>query len=83
MKVSKSTWIRVIALAIALLNDILSRAGINPIPYSSTDVYNVISTVATTVIALYTAWKNNSFTREAIEADAYMRYLKEDSLGEE
>lgn len=68
-KVSVGTWVRTIALGVVLLNQILAIFGISPIPFNAEQVELVTSTVLTGVVAIWTWWKNNSFTKKAIEAD--------------
>ena len=74
--VSTATIARTIILAVALINQILVVLGINPLPFAEDEIYNIISTIATTAAALWTWWKNNSFTPEAIQADKYLGELK-------
>ena len=74
--VSKETIARTIILAVALINQILVVLGINPLPFAEEELYNIISTIATAAAALWTWWKNNSFTPEAIQADKYLGELK-------
>lgn len=74
--VSKETIARTIILAVALINQILVVLGINPLPFAEEELYNIISTIATAAAALWTWWKNNSFTPEAIQADKYLNELK-------
>ena len=74
-KVSIGTIARTIALAVTLLNTILTAAGKNPLPFSDTDVYSAVSTAATVVTAIIAWWKNNSFTENAKKADKYMQEL--------
>lgn len=76
MSVKADTVIRTVILAIALLNQILTVSGANPLPFSEDELYTILSTVATAIIAIWTWWKNNSFTKAAIEADEYMSKLK-------
>lgn len=83
MKISKATIIRVIVLILALINAISMMAGKSPIDISEamvsetvTAVYDAVSYVLLFVSALWAAWKNNSFTKAAIEADAYKDKLK-------
>lgn len=76
MSVKTDTIIRTIILAIALLNQILTVSGANPLPFSEDELYTILSTVATAVISVWAWWKNNSFTIAAIEADEYMDKLK-------
>ncbi len=74
--VSKETIARTIILAVALINQILVVLDINPLPFAEEELYNIISTIATAAAALWTWWKNNSFSPEAIQADKYLNELK-------
>lgn len=74
--VSTGTIARTAALAVTLLNMILTAAGKNPLPFSDSDVYLAVTTVAAIAASVIAWWKNNSFTKEAIEADEYMNELK-------
>lgn len=76
MSIKADTIIRTIILAIALLNQILTVSGANPLPFSEDELYTILSTVATAVISVWAWWKNNSFTKAAIEADEVMKNLK-------
>lgn len=62
-----------IARLVSLIVALLAYFNIN-IPSS---VEEAVVSIAVSVIVLYTAWKNNSITKEAREADEYMRELKE------
>ncbi len=73
--VSTGTIIRTISLAVALLNQILAVFGISPLPFESEEFTHFISTAITMVTALLAWWKNNSFTKNAISADAYLSKL--------
>lgn len=76
MKVSKGTIIRTVALVLALTNDFLVLFGKSPLPIEDEMVEQVISFLFTTGAALAAWWKNNSFTEEALTADAVLRNLK-------
>ena len=76
MKVSKETIIRTIITAIALLNSVLTMIGKNPLPFSEEEMYTGLSAVASVVTVLWSWWKNNSFTHNAIVADSYLKDLK-------
>ena len=76
MKVSTNTIIRTIVLVIALVNQILTAAGKNPLPFAEEEIYEIVSTVATLLASVWTWWKNNSFTPEAIKADEVMKEFK-------
>lgn len=78
MQASKSTIIRVVLLIISLINMALAMLGIVPEEIIGNEkMYEIGSIVVTAVVAIINAWKNNSFTPEAIEADEYMKKLKE------
>ena len=78
-RISAGTIARTAALAVALLNTILTAAGKNPLPFSDTEVYSAVTTAATAVTAIIAWWHNNSFSKEAIQADEYMDNLKSGS----
>lgn len=67
---------RFVALGIVLINSILTIFNINPIPFSQEEAYGVVSIILTCCVAIYTAWKNNSITKEAKMADKIMIALK-------
>ena len=76
-KISAATLARTAALALALTNQVLSAMGKPVLPIESTTVEQLVTAGITTVAALISWWKNNSFTPEAIEADAFMAWMKE------
>lgn len=71
-----STIARFVALGVVLLNEILTMFNINPIPFSQDETYGAVSAILTCGVAIYTAWKNNSVTKEAKAADKVMVALK-------
>lgn len=75
-EVKKSTIIRTIVLVLALVNQCLTIAGHSPLPIEDEQVTELLSMVFTIAAALVNWWKNNSFTKEAIQADEYMAALK-------
>ncbi len=75
-KIEPETVIRTIVLIVAVINNTLTMYGKNPLPISENELYQVLSTVAATVAIVWAWWKNNSFTKPAREADAYLRHLK-------
>jgi SPP1 family holin len=74
--VSSGTIVRTIVLIITLINTVLTGIGKNPLPFSDEQVYTIVSNAATVVASLWAWWKNNSFTKNAIAADEYMKELK-------
>ena len=76
VSISAGTIARTIALALALLNQILTVIGLNPLDVAEDDVYTLCSTIATVVTAIIAWWENNSFTKAAIKADKYLDEVK-------
>lgn len=75
-EVKKSTIIRTVVLILALVNQCLTISGHSPLPFEDEQVTELLSMVFTIIAALVNWWKNNSFTKEAIQADEYMAALK-------
>ena len=75
-KISAGTLTRTAVLGLALTNQLLSAAGKPLLPIESTQLEQMISTGVTVGAALAAWWNNNSFTPEAIEADAFMERMK-------
>lgn len=75
-KISTDTIIRTIVLIIALVNQILTSLGKNPLPFSDDMIYEAVTLVVTIGASVWAWWKNNSFTSAAIEADTVLQELK-------
>lgn len=78
MKIKPETIIRTIVLVLALANQVLAIYGKEALPITEDEVYQAITLIVTIATSLWAWWKNNSFTRPAIEADAYMEQLREE-----
>lgn len=76
MSIKTETIIRTVCLIIALINQLLIGLGKQPIPIEDKEIYTLVSTIVTIVIAMRCWWKNNSFTAPAIKADQYMEELR-------
>lgn len=72
----KGTLVRTAVLFFALVNQILSIAGVNPLPFTNEEFEAGFSMLLTVIAALWSWWKNNSFTKKAIKADEYLQELK-------
>lgn len=81
MKISKETIIRTIILVAALVNQILTAAGKNPLPFSDEELYTGLTAIFTVAATVWAWWKNNSFTQNALAADAYKAKLDEGGNG--
>lgn len=67
--ISAGTIARTACLLLALTNQVLSALGKPVLPIESATVEQLVTAGITTVTALVAWWKNNSFTRAALEAD--------------
>ena len=76
MYAKKETWIRTILLIIALINQVLTVLGKNPLPFSEEELFQLFSLAAPAASSLWAWWKNNSFTAAAVVADRYLEQLK-------
>lgn len=74
--INNKTIIRTIVLIIALVNQILVSSGKNPLPWSDDQIYESISILLTVSTSLWSWWKNNSFTQNAIKCDEMLKELK-------
>lgn len=76
MKIKTETIIRTVVLIVALINQGLTVIGWNLIPITDDQIAEVITLVFTIGASLWAWWKNNSFTKNAIEADMILEELK-------
>lgn len=74
--ISAGTIARTICLFVALLNQIFVIFSISPIPIEDETWEILVSTIATIITALVAWWKNNSFSKNAIEADEKLAKLR-------
>jgi len=76
-KISKATIIRTIVLLVMLANQVLALFGHSPLPFSDDQVQQGVSTILTVLASFWSWWKNNSFTKLAIQADHYKKSVNE------
>lgn len=76
VSIKTETIIRTVCLIIALVNQALIGFGKQPIPIEDKEIYTLVSTLVTIVLAIRCWWKNNSFTVPAIKADLYLEELR-------
>lgn len=76
MGISKGTIIRTAVFLLGIVNMILVRAGYSVLPIDEAWLEAVITDVWVIGAAAVGFWKNNSFTKAAIEADGIMRAIK-------
>ena len=77
--VKVDTIVRTIVLVIALANQILAIAGKDAFPVTEDQVYQGVTLITTVGAAVWAWWKNNSFTKQAIEADETLAKLKKEA----
>lgn len=75
-QVSKDTWGRLGLLLFALVNQVLTMSGKNPLAVSESDVYLLCTMLFTAGAAIWGFWKNNNFTKNAIAVQGYLNQLK-------
>lgn len=76
MKVKKATIVRTIVLFVAIINSILTSRGSGFKLIMDDQVASLLADLFMAGASLVAFWYNNSFTRAAIEADAYMEDLR-------
>lgn len=75
LHISAGTVARTLVLILAIINQILSACGKSPLPIESETLEQLVTAGFTTVAALIAWWKNNSFTTNALKADALLAQL--------
>ncbi len=73
--VSPGTWVRLVLLIATFTNMTLSMLGKNPIMADGT-AGSIASIVMASSTALVSYWKNNSFTKAALQADRVLDEIK-------
>ena len=76
MKIKTETIIRTIILIVALINQGLTMAGVSLLPITDDQIAEVITLLITIGASLWSWWKNNSFTENALKADELLDSLK-------
>ena len=73
--ISAGTIARTIFLFVSLINGLAGIFGFTQLDIDENTIYTVVTGISTIVSAVIAFWKNNSFTKEAIEADKYRANL--------
>lgn len=81
MKISKSTIIRAILIAIVIINFVLEKIGVDLIPVNESLIAMIVETVIEIAVIVVGFWKNNSFSQAAIRADEFLKELRNDETG--
>ena len=80
MSVTTGTIVRVLALVLALVNQALVAFGYSPLPIDDSVLEAVVSTGLVAVFAIWSMWKNNSFTAAAQAADRVKDAIKDGTI---
>lgn len=75
-KIETGTIVRTAVLVFALINQVLTIGGYNPLPFTDDEFGQAVSMVLTVGASLWAWWKNNSFTQAAITADEQLKEAK-------
>ena len=67
--VSVQTWVRTLVLVLALINQALVMFGVSKTEIEIEQWTQYASYIFTVITAVWSWWKNNSFTDKAQEAD--------------
>ncbi len=76
MTINSGTIARTICLFLALSNQLLLIFGKEVLPFAEEEVYQLVSLIFTIISSCAAWWKNNSFSKAAIEADKFLSELK-------
>lgn len=74
--ITAGTIARTIVLILALANQVLAMCGKQVLNIADDDIYQIVSIVFTISASVWSWWKNNSFSVNAINADKYLNKLK-------
>lgn len=72
----QQAFIRLLALILVLLNQVLTTFGLNPLPFSDEQMYEGASYVVLTAVAIWNWWKHANVTKESEVAQAELERLK-------
>lgn len=76
MNIKLDTIIRTVCLIVALINQALTLAGHSLLPITDEQVAEGLTLGFTIATSLWAWWKNNSFTKPAIQADELLTGLR-------
>lgn len=79
MQIKKTTIVRTIMTLIVVINLILKAFGINVIDVSENTVAAFVEAAVEIGAIVSAFWYNNSFTKEARQADEFFKQLKGDN----
>lgn len=81
-KITAGSIARTLILIIALVNQVLTSTGHAIFPFTDEQITQYVTAIFTIVTAIVAWWKNNSFTKAALEGDKVMKELKSENKSE-
>lgn len=67
--------VRLVVMLILMINQILISRGFTPFPYDEEQIYEFVNGLALVSVGVWTWWKNNNVTKNAIKAQEYKDQL--------
>lgn len=77
MKISKGTIVRTVMLVIVIINLVLKQLGHDLINVSESEILSVVEMIIELAVIVVSFWKNNSYSKNAIKADEFLKNLRE------
>lgn len=77
MKISKSTIVRTILVAVVVINFLLEKFGLDIIKTDEGTVMMAVEALIEVAVIIVGFWKNNSYSQNAIKADKFLSQLRE------
>lgn len=77
MKISKGTIVRTVMLVIVIINLVLKQLGHDLINVSESEILSVVEMIIEIAVIAVSFWKNNSYSKNAIKADEFLKNLRE------
>lgn len=83
LKIKASTIARICALIVALINQCLALFGKSALPFTENATYQVITLIATAIIACINCWYNQDVTKIALLSGKLFDALKDGKISEQ
>lgn len=77
VKVTKGTVVRTIMTVLVVFNIILKALGYDAIQIDESQLGELVEAGVSVGVILLSFWKNNSYSKNAIKADEYLKKLNE------
>lgn len=78
MKVTKATIVRTILVFLVIINFCLEKCGYDVIPADESVILMFVETGIEIAVIIVGFWKNNSYSKKAIQADEFLKQLREE-----